>query len=189
LAPIKGDKLTGQLDRPEGAYYQGALADMMRAMDFAASRGDLDPDRIALVGGSQSGGMSLVVGALDPRVKAVVAHVPFLCDMPLAARASQSLVRTLLDRAGKNNDAALATLSYFDPISFGDKIHVPVLMSAGGKDKTCPAETIQAVFDRIPAGDKTMKFYPDLPHTTCLDFYNLIWPWLDANFRGVKAAK
>lgn len=183
LSPIKGDKLTSQLDHPEGACYQGAYADVIRGIDFVMTRSDINHDRIAMVGGSQSGGIGLAVAALDPRVKAVVAHVPFLGNMPLAARASKSLVRTLLDRAKRNDDAALNTLSYFDPLTLAPRIRVPVLMSAGGKDELCPIETIQSVYERLP-GNKTLKVYPDLPHTSCVDFYNLYWPWLDANFRG-----
>ncbi|MDB6167212.1 MAG: acetylxylan esterase [Verrucomicrobia bacterium] len=176
------DKLTRDLDRPEKNYYRGAYADVMRAIDFAASRPDLDPRRIALCGTSQGGGLSLAVAALDPRVTAVVAHVPFLCDFRLAARTPDSLVKSLLDRAGRNDEAALRTLAYFDPLELAPRLRVPVLMSAGGRDETCPAATIRSVHDRLP-GKKALKFYPNLPHTTCLDFYNLTWTWLDQNFR------
>ena len=55
-------------------------------------------------------------------------------------------------------------------------------MSAGGKDDVCPLPTIQSVYDRLP-GTKALMMYPNLPHTTCLDFYNLSWPWLDLHFR------
>ena len=184
-APINGDKLTANLDRPEGAYYQGAYADVIRAIDFAASRSDLDAQRIALVGTSQGGGIALAVAALDPRVKAVVAHVPFLCDFPLAASTPGSLVKQLLDRAKRNDDAALHTLSFFDPLELSPNLHAPALLSAGGKDTTCPMATIQAVYDRLP-GPKTLKVYPNLTHTSCVDFYNLSWTWLDDNFRNPK---
>ena len=36
------DKLTWHLEKPEGAYYQGAYADVIRAIDYAVSRSDLD---------------------------------------------------------------------------------------------------------------------------------------------------
>ena len=184
LWKMKGDKLTAKLDQPEGAYYQGAYADVMRAIDFAMSREDLDRSRIAVVGTSQGGGFSLAVAALDPRVKAVVAHVPFLCDFPLAARTSGSLVKTLLDKAGRNDAAALKTLAYFDPKELTPKLNVPVLMSAGGKDKVCPKATIQSVYDQIPSAAKLLKVYPDLAHTSCVDFYNFSWTWLEKNFRN-----
>jgi cephalosporin-C deacetylase len=181
---IDGDKLTSNLDRPEGAYYQGAYADVMRAIDFAVSRKDLDGDRIALVGTSQGGGISLAVGALDPRVKAVVAHVPFLCNFPLAARTTNSLVKKLLDKAGHHDEAALRTLSYFDSYQLAPQMKMPVLMSAGGKDEVCPLPTIRSVYDRIPGAKKLLKVYPNLAHTSCVDFYNLSWTWLDSNFRN-----
>ncbi len=176
------DKLTWRLDRPEGAYYQGAYADVIRAIDYVVSRPDLDANRIALVGTSQGGGISLAAGALDERVKAVVAHVPFLCDFRLAARTPASLVKILLDRAGRNDEAALRTLDFFDPRELALRLRVPVLLSAGGKDEICPAATIRSVYERLP-GVKALKFYPELTHTTCLDFYNLTWPWLDEHFR------
>lgn len=176
------DKLTWRLDRPEGAYYQGAYADVIRAIDFAVSRPDLDADRIALVGTSQGGGIALAVAALDPRVKAVVAHVPFLCDIRGAARTSGSLVKKLLEQAGRNDEAAWRTLDYFDPRELAPRLRAPVLLSAGGKDTVCPAATIQAVYERLP-GEKTLQVYPDLTHTSCLAFYNLSWTWLDQQFR------
>lgn len=173
-----GDKLTMELDRPEGAYYQGAYADVIRMIDYVMTRKDLDSSRIALVATSQGAGIALAVAALDPRVRTVVAHVPFLCNMPLAAT-MPSLVKHLLDRAGKNNPQALRTLEYFDPYQLAPRLHIPVLMSAGGKDHTCPKATIESVYNRIPDKRKKLVVYPKLVHTTCLDFYQQIWPWLD----------
>lgn len=177
------DRLTWRLERPEGAYYQGAYADVIRAIDFAASRPELDRDRIALVGTSQGGGIALAVAALDPRAKAVVAHVPFLCDFRRAARTPATLVQQLLDRAGRNDETAWRTLDYFDVRELAPRVRVPVLVSVGGRDTVCPAPTIEAAYARL-AGPKTLKAYPDLPHTSCVDFYNLSWTWLDAHFRS-----
>jgi cephalosporin-C deacetylase len=179
---IEGDKLTSKLDKPEGAYYQGAYADVIRMVDYIVTRPDIDSNRIALAGTSQGGGISLAVAALDRRIKAVVAHVPFLCNFRLAARTPNSLVEKLLDKAGTNNESSLQTLDYFDPLQLATKLQVPVFMSAGGKDETCPMETIRSVYDRI-SGNKQLILYADLPHTSCLDFYNQSWLWLDKNFR------
>jgi len=183
LWKINGDKLTWQLDHPDGAYYQGAYADVMRAIDFAVSRDDLDHDKIALVGTSQGGGISLAVAALDSRVKAVVAHVPFLCNFPIAAGITNSLVKRLLDQVKRNDEAALRTLNYFDPWQLAPGLHMPVLMSAGGKDDVCPEPTIRSVYERLPGKRNTLKIYPNLVHTSCVNFYNFTWPWLDEHFR------
>lgn len=173
---IDGDKLTSHGEQPNGAYYQGAYADMIRTIDFAMTRKDIDHNRIALMSTSQGGGTCLAVASIDPRVKIVVAHVPFLCNMRLAAT-MPSLVKTVLDKHKKNNETYLSTLDYFDPYNLVQWIHCPVLMSEGGKDVMCPLATIQSVYDRLKT-KKKLKIYPDLPHTTCLDFYNYWWPWV-----------
>lgn len=180
---LEQDKLTGQLDQPEGAYYQGGYADVIRAIDFVASRTDMDTNRIALVGTSQGGGIALAVAALDSRVKAIAAHVPFLCNFRLAARTANSRVKNQLDYAKRNDETALRTLDYFDPYHLAPQLRVPVLISAGGKDDVCPLTTIQSVYDRLPGKNKTLKTYPELIHTSCLDFYNFTWVWLDEHFR------
>ncbi|MBL8178866.1 MAG: acetylxylan esterase, partial [Bryobacterales bacterium] len=100
---VEGEKLTHGIARPEGAYYQFAYADVIRGIDYLASRGDVDAERIGAAGTSQGGGIVLAVAALDERVKVVAAHVPFLCDFRGAARRPGSLVKQILDKAGKND--------------------------------------------------------------------------------------
>lgn len=178
---IDGDKLTMHAEQPDGAYYQGVYADMMRAIDFVMTRNDLDHDRVVMMATSQGGGISLAVASLDARVKAVVAHVPFLCNMRLAAT-MPSLVKTILDKHKNNIDTYLNTLDYFDPYQLVANLHCPVLMSGGGKDVTCPLVTIQSVYDRLKT-KKKLKIYPELPHTTCLDFYNTSWPWVEKQLK------
>jgi cephalosporin-C deacetylase len=179
LWKIKGtDKLTMNLNQPDGAYYQGAYADVIRGIDFVNSRKDLAANRISLVGTSQGGGIALAVAALDPRVKTVVAHLPLLCNFRLAAQIPKALVKNLLDKAKLNNESSLNTLDYFDPLQLISKFHGPALISAGGKDQICPIQTINSVYKQIP-GKKKLKVYPELAHTSCLDFYNESWKWLN----------
>ena len=183
LWKVDSDKLTGHLDSPENNYYRGAYADVIRAIDFVMSQKELDHGRIALVGTSQGGGISLAVAGIDSRVKAVVAHVPFLCNFRLAAHIDNSRIKNQLDRAARNDDAALRTLDYFDPFKLTQQLRIPVLMSAGGKDEVCPLQTIESVYKQLPAREKTLKLYPNLTHTSCVDFYNYSWQWLDKYFR------
>ena len=172
------DKLTWRADQPEGYYYQGAYVDVIRGIDYLLSRTDIDASRVGAMGTSQGGGIVLAVGALDPRVKAVAAHVPFLCDMRRAALIPGALVRTLLERHGALNARTLRTLDYFDPVSLAEGLRAPVLLSSGGQDLICPPETIRSVFDRLP-GIKSIVVYPALPHTSSADFYRMGWEWMD----------
>lgn len=52
--------------------------DMLQALSWLAVQPEVDPTRLGLWGTSFSAGEALVVGALDQRVKAVVATVPFV---------------------------------------------------------------------------------------------------------------
>jgi len=172
------DKLTWQVHQPEGYYYQGAYLDVMRGVDYLLSRTDIDPSGVGAMGTSQGGGIVLAVAALDSRIKAVVAHVPFLCDMRRAAFVPGALVKTLLERHGALNPRTLRTLDYFDPVNLAEGLRAPVLLSAGGQDAICPPETIRSVFDRLP-GIKSIVVYPKLPHTSSGDFYRMGWEWMD----------
>ena len=51
--------------------------DMRRVMEWLMARPEIDPERIALWGSSFSGGESIVLGAVDTRVRAVIANAPF----------------------------------------------------------------------------------------------------------------
>jgi cephalosporin-C deacetylase len=179
---LKGDKVSTNLVTPEGAYYQGGYSDVMRMIDYVITRKDIDPNRIAMVATSQGGGIALAVAALDSRVKAVVAHLPFLCNFRLAST-MKSLVKIVLDKSGTNNESSLKTLDFFDPFQLAYKITVPVLLSAGGKDQFCPQATVESVYERL-GGKKSIEVYPNLTHTSCNGSYNLQWQWLDQNFRN-----
>jgi cephalosporin-C deacetylase len=172
------EKLTFGIAHPDGYYYQGAYADLLRGVDFLASRPEVDPKRIGIMGTSQGGGIALAVASLDPRIRAVTAHVPCLCEMRQAAGRPGSLVNTLLNKANINGPDAWNTLDYFDAARLAPDLHAPALISAGGKDKTCPTESIRATFDRV-AGIKSLTWYPDLPHTTSQGFYQLSWFWME----------
>jgi fermentation-respiration switch protein FrsA (DUF1100 family) len=57
--------------RPHHEDTQGKLADLRAAVTLLASRPEVDPDRIAVVGVCLGGGYAVRAAATDPRVKAV----------------------------------------------------------------------------------------------------------------------
>lgn len=54
------------------------VKDMRGSITFAQTLDGIAPERVALWGTSYSGGEAIVVGAVDRRVKAVIAQVPFI---------------------------------------------------------------------------------------------------------------
>jgi len=176
------DKLTWHIAQPDGYYYQGAYVDVLRGIDFLTSRPEVDAGRIGLMGTSQAGGIGLAVAALDSRIRAVTVAQPFLCDMRHAATIQGSLINSLLEKYGVLNQQSLRTLEFFDPLNLVDHLRRPVLMSAGGKDSTCPMQTIRAVFERLP-GIKAIIVYPELAHVPSVSFEEMSWEWMDRYLR------
>jgi len=157
-------------ENPEGFYYQGAYMDMVRAIDYLVTRPDIDPGRIGLSSGSGGGLIVLAVGSLDPRVRAVVAEEPFLCDfLHNPAQANSQEI---------NDPVFLRTWSYFEPMNLVHRLRAPTLLIAGGKDTTCPPVTIRAIFDRL-AGIKALHHDPDEAHTASSDFHAMNWAWMN----------
>lgn len=52
--------------------------DLRHAITYVTGREEVDPDRVGIWGSSHGGGLVLSVAAVDPRVRAVVAQVPFI---------------------------------------------------------------------------------------------------------------
>lgn len=67
------------------------------ALTFAHTLGGIDPNRIALWGDSYTGGQVIVVGALDGRIKALVAQVPVFGAEPPDVEASLGTLGTIAD--------------------------------------------------------------------------------------------
>lgn len=157
------------IDSPETYFYRGAFMDLLRGVDYLCTRDDIDTNRLCMMGTSQGGGLVLSSAALEPRIRAVVAHVPFFCDM---ANNTAEYTKKL------SAPEALRTFAYFDPVSLASRLHAPTLISSGGCDVACPPKTIRTVFDRLP-GKKAYYHDPDLVHTASRDFYQMSWEWID----------
>jgi pimeloyl-ACP methyl ester carboxylesterase len=68
------------------------------AMSYLATRTDIDRERMAIWGDSMSAAEVIVVGAIDPRVNAVVAQVPACGDNPPPADPDGSLFAALKEK-------------------------------------------------------------------------------------------
>ena len=60
-------------------YYRRVFTDAVRAVDASRGFAFVDPDAIAVTGGSQGGGIAIAAAALAPAPRAVLPDVPFLC--------------------------------------------------------------------------------------------------------------
>ncbi len=168
--PYPGGHATGFMTQgvldPAEYYYRGAYIDCLRALDFVCAQPEVDPARIGLTGGSQGGGLTLAVAALDPqrRARVAMADVPFLCHfrraVDIAAQPPYTEIAAYC-RTWPGREAEIyRTLSYFDGMNLAGRITCPVLMNVGLQDVVCPPSTIYATFNHLASTEKEMKVFP-----------------------------
>ena len=159
--------MTIGLESPESYVYREIICHCLRAIDFLAARPEVDPERIGAVGGSQGGGLSLLVAGLDRRLRMAAANVPFLTDFPRSLTMTGNPYRELvryIESHPESRERVMRTVSYFDVLNLAEKITVPVIVSIGLFDRTCPAPSIYGMYLKLASSDKRVEIYPYLDH-------------------------
>ena len=163
---VKGWITQGILDK-DTCYYKAIVLDTLQAVDWAAAQPEVDPGRIAMMGVSQGGGLTLLAAAFHPRIAAAVADIPNMCQMDFGifnSTGSLSEAAEFVNRHPEHLERVLATLSYFDAVNCADRIRCPILVSAGLKDMVCWPETIYAAYNGIASEQKTIVPFPFAGH-------------------------
>lgn len=156
----------GILD-PHDYYYRRVFTDGVLAVDALRSLDRVDASRVAVVGSSQGGGISIAVAGLAEGLIAVMPEVPFLCHFERAIGMTdrdpyQEVVRYL----SVHRDAVepvFRTLSYFDGVTFARRATAPALFSVALMDATCPPSTVYAAKNAW-AADAEIIEYPFNDH-------------------------
>lgn len=154
------------LQSKESYYYRGAFCDVVRAVDFIATRFKADQSRIFAQGASQGGAFTLIAASLDKRIRAAAPSVPFLGDFKDYSRIVGWPMGNVFEAARKNGisrDELFKTLSYFDVKNFVDRIECPIYMAFGLQDPTCPPHTNFAEYNLIRS-DKKKYCAPQCGH-------------------------
>ncbi len=165
-----GDYLLRGLDDPQNFFYRGAIMDCLRAVDFVASRPEVDAKRIAITGGSQGGMLSFATAALDKRIALSAPDIPFVGDSMKAFKMTYwpgSIIWDWLGRDPTHNTWKLAgsTFSYVDSKNLAGWVECPVLMGVGLQDQAAPAPTAFAAYNQV-RGPKEYRVYPEAGHST-----------------------
>lgn len=153
----------------ETSYYRAVAIDSLRAVQCALEQPEIDSERVFVYGGSQGGGLALLVTALEKRIRATIAHVPNLCHMDLGllqSVSSLSEAAEFVTRFPEYLPDVLRTVSYFDIMNLGDRIQQPVHVTVGLKDTCCLPEAIFAAYNRIESAHKSIEVYPFMGHAT-----------------------
>lgn len=161
-APAVPGFTTRGIEAPETAYYRRLIVDAVRAVDAAAELDAVDPERIAVLGFSQGGYLALAASALQPRLQAAFAFVPFMCDaaraITLTDREPYREIGRYLATHSEREEAVLRTLSYLDGVNLARGAHVRIHFSTALMDATCPPSTVFAAYNDY-AGPKSIQVW------------------------------
>jgi dipeptidyl aminopeptidase/acylaminoacyl peptidase len=144
----------------------GDLQDVLAGVDWIKQTGHLDPKKIAVMGGSYGGYLSMMAVTKAPEVWAAgVPIVPFVNWFTEIENEDPVLQQSDLATMGDpvKNKALYEERS---PINFIDQIKAPLLLLAGGHDPRCPKEETQQVVDAIRkrGGTVDSKVYENEGH-------------------------
>jgi cephalosporin-C deacetylase len=144
-------------------YYRRVFTDAVRAVEAVRTLPVVDASRVAVLGGSQGGGIALAVAGLVPDVMAVFPRVPFLCDFPRATVATDNDPYKEIGRylaVHREKTAAVhEVLAYFDGVNFARRATAPAWFTTALMDNTCPPSTVFGAFNEY-GGDKEITVWP-----------------------------
>lgn len=159
---IPGFMTRGILD-PRTYFYRRVFSDAVRAVEAARSHPAVDAKRVAVLGGSQGGGIALAAAGLVPDLAAVMPDVPFLCAIRRATEITDSYPYAEIQNYCKIHrgkiETVFNTLAYFDGVNFATRAKAPALFSVGLMDEICPPSTVYAAYNYY-SGPKEIKIWP-----------------------------
>ena len=172
--PVLPNTALGQL-----GGYNDWVDDCLLAIRWALERPEVEPDRLSFFGTSQGGGGSLLMASIlgAERVRCVCADLPFLTGFPYAELqgAAYGLLRLVQKQVPP--EEFWRRLGYVDTLSHAHRLTMPVMLSAGGADDTCPAYTVEALFHLLP-GTKQYTYLEHQEHTHSRSSIVLFSAWL-----------
>lgn len=174
------------LDNKETYYYRRVFLGCLRAVEFLVSQPQYDGTSLGVIGGSQAGGLTLMVTALDPRVKFYAASYPGLADLPgyLAGRAG-GWHHAFKDEKMRTKEK-LETASYYDAVNFARRIKVPGIFSWGFNDEVVPPTSMYAAYNVLSA-PKTLLLGLEMGHSNSPEQTDQIENWLEKNLKQGRA--
>lgn len=152
LSASFGDYLLKGLNDRDNYYMKKVYLACVRAIDYLTSLDEWDGKNVIVQGGSQGGALALITAGIDSRVTLCVANHPALSDMAgyKAGRADgYPHFFTKLNNYHTDTQEKLQTMAYYDVVNFARQINIPVYLTWGYNDNTCPPTTSYIVYNTL----------------------------------------
>ncbi|AWW31177.1 acetylxylan esterase [Echinicola strongylocentroti] len=175
--------LVNGLDDRDSYYMKKVCLSCVRALDFLTTLPAWDGKNLIAQGGSQGGALALITAGLDDRVTACAANHPALSDMAgyKAGRAG-GYPHLFKNFDGMDTPEKLKTLEYYDVVNFAKLIDVPVFMTWGYNDNTCPPTTSYIVYNSLDT-EKEAYITPINEHWVSEKTRRVILDWIKSTLK------
>lgn len=188
---VFGNTLHGHIIRglddpdPDNLLFRQIFLDTAMLARVVMDMPFVDAERMAAMGGSQGGGLTLACGSLVPEIKKLAPVFPFLSDykrvweMDLAKDAYIELTEYFrrFDPTHQKEDEVFKKLGYIDVQNLANRINGEVLMGTGLMDTICPPSTQFAAYNKIKS-KKDIIIYPDFGHETLPGFDDIVYEFM-----------
>ncbi len=183
-----GQIIRGLSDSPEKLLFRQTFLDTAQLANIIMSFDEIDETRVAAMGGSQGGGLTIACAALEPKIACAVPVFPFLSDyrrvweMDLCKDAYVELKNYFrhFDPCHDREDAIFYRLGYIDIQHLARRVQAKVFWGIGLMDSVCPPSTQFATYNKLTC-QKEMKIYPDFGHEGLPGFHDSAYMFIQKN--------
>lgn len=141
----------------------------------------VDKAKVAVLGGSQGGRLTVVVAALDHDMKAAIPAIAHFAYIPWLHWTQE--MKTTKSSGGKDGFPGVAKtgdidpVTYLDVVNFAPLVRCPVYMNMGLTDPVSPATGVYAIYTQLTC-PKTLVPLPNTGHDWSPAFDRSAWKWL-----------
>ena len=185
-----GDWFAYNFGKRDTYYYRGAYMDVVRSIDFIASREKAQQDNIFMMGGSQGGALTIAGAALDNRLNAIAPAIQFMGDFPDYFQVGAwpaAVAKKQQETLSLSDEDMYKMLSYFDTKNLAPYITCPVLTCMGLQDPVCPPHTNFAPYNNLTVTDKQYIVNGELKHQTATTWNNDCLTFFKNHFKSSEA--
>ena len=173
----------GITESRESYFFYPVILGIDRAVDWVATRPDVDRSRFRYQGTSQGGGFGFYLCGLNRAFTRAAFYVPAITDTMgyLAGRRSgwPQIVENN-SSTPERRAAAERWAPYFDAANFASRIVCPVRVAVGFSDTTCPPCVVYAAYNEIKVADKAIGNGIGMTHSCFGRFYSEFGAWTKA---------
>lgn len=164
-----GGWMSKGISSPETYYYRAVYMDAVRLLEIISAMNCVNRNKIAVMGGSQGGALTLAAAALTDIPCAAIANYPYLCHFRRAIDMAQEQPYLELNDYFRRNPApeteeqAMKTLSYFDLMNHAPNIQCDTFIFTGLVDLITPPSTVFAAYNHMTC-KKDIRVYRYFGH-------------------------